>query len=141
MALLSELKVGEIYSVNGSRARLEWIGVDQNGDPMIVVARGRSFERRLEIPCHPHRRDWFPAVGDPWPIAQEKLKAARLERARAQALSERLSASLAALGLQGGSISRDGTLSVYGDLAELERLADLLEESSPDSPSALSGLV
>ena len=147
------MKVGELYSYRGRRARLERIGFFPGGDSYLrpldhvnpyaeaVFATGRSFDNEVVLRANRYFRDRINDVTETWEDMKQRKVSERAQRNEAEQITSELRGSLAKLGLRGGFVTARGEVTVYGSLPELRVLASALTayaedlESRPDSPA------
>lgn len=144
MASIDNLKVGEIYSLWGRRARIEAITPATGGNPAsVTVMMGRNLDQPRNLSATSYRPDFIRDLQETWNDAKERKGREREFRRQADQLSERLSIAGEQLGINGGAyISKDGRLQVYGNLESLGKLVAAVEDyAAREQGSALGELL
>lgn len=147
----ADLVVGEMYALNGRRARLDSLGWSQGGDvhfrpfseqpvyAQAVFSLGRSFDRQVTLTANQYRPSYLSKIEETWEGRKQRMAAQRTLKQEADAVSLELRSLLRDFDMSGGWT--DGSsFTVYADLSQTRVLIAALEayrdqlEDNPSSP-------
>lgn len=154
----NDLKIGEMYAINGRRARLEsfqFVTGDQGDSyqrpydasaPYLeaTFSVGRKFERQVTVSGN----RWYPArlrqVEGTWEEMKARKASEKAQRQEAEEITKELRGALEKMGLRGGFVNARGEVTIYGDLPNVRTLTAIIAahvEETGSSPEALSSIL
>lgn len=134
----ADLVVGEMYALNGRRARLDRLGWSQGGDhryrpfsdePVYaeaVFSVGRSFDRQVTLTANHWVPSRVPKIEETWQERKERLSSEKALKNEANEVSRELRAVLREFDM-GGGWTDGSSFSVYADLPQTRILIAALE--------------
>lgn len=143
---VSELKVGEIYSLNGRRARLDKIGTTPGGDiythphdpdepyAEVTVSVGRSFDSTRVLRGSRWRKTVIGELQETWEGMKVRKQEEKDHRQEAERVSKELREVLSQMGM-GGGFTDGRSATIYGDLSQMRQLTAVLAAHLEDSGS------
>lgn len=134
----ADLVIGEMYALNGRRARLDSLGWSQGGDTRFrpfsdepvyaqaVFSLGRSFDRQVTLTANRYRPSYLSKIEETWQGRKARLASERALKQEAEAVSRELRSVLRDFDM-GGGWTDGSSFSVYADLAQTRVVIAALE--------------
>lgn len=140
--LIEDMKVGEVYCLGGKRAKLDSIGVDDEGFPLIKMLRGRSLDEEYICRQGKYSQGRVHEIEETWQGSKDRKLAARNARAQAFDVQKQLAPAMAKLGIDSCWVNDTG-MQIYADIDAIAALSRIIIEAAEESskPGALGALL
>lgn len=121
MIHVDHLKAGEVYAIDGKRARLECTWRDKDDLFHAEFSMGRNFGRKEILSAgSSHTHNFIYEIEDTWDNYKAKRDAERTLEKRIENLVEGLSGKIEDINLEVSASEHE--LSIYGDYDRFEKL-------------------